>query len=453
IVSSSADIPPVLSAMKQIEPARAMLLGSPLLQSTAMTTKLDKIVRNLRTAGERLKYLQSHDALVILRHSLSVPKMLHILRSSCCVDQPALVEFDVQLRSLLSELLNVSLNDMQWNQASLPVKDGGLRIRSATLLAPSAYLASASGSADLISRILPSSLTVSIDPAICQAERVWFTLGGVSLPSGENRKSQRAWDIELIRVEKERQLSCATDDYNKARLLSVFSPHAGDWLNAAPITSVGLRLSNDIIRVATGLRLGSNLCSPHNCGECGRAVDTLGSHGLSCKDSAGRSSRHNLVNDIIRRELVRANIAAVREPTGLIPGSEKRPDGVTLIPWARGRCMAWDATIVDTVAPSHLSSTRNQAGAAADHAAAHKLQKYSALEATHIIIPVSVETFGAWNRDSLNFVRELGRRATQVTRDPRETTFLLQRLSVAVQRGNAASVRGSLPVNNTELVI
>ena len=43
------------------------------------------------------------------------------------------------------------------------------------------------------------------------------------------------------------------------------------------------------------------------------------------------------------------------------------------------------------------------------------------------------------------FVRELGRRTSMITHDPRETSFLLQRISVAVQKGNAASCAGTLP--------
>jgi len=36
-------------------------------------------------------------------------------------------------------------------------------------------------------------------------------------------------------------------------------------------------------------------------------------------------------------------------------------------------------------------------------------------------------------------VQELGRRMTAVTEDPREATYLFQRMSVALQRGNAVS--------------
>jgi hypothetical protein len=152
------------------------------------------------------------------------------------------------------------------------------------------------------------------------------------------------------------------------------------------------------------------------------------------------------LNDTIYRALIRANIAAVKEPSGLLPGSGLRPDGATIIPWVRGKCLAWDATTPDTLAASHLATTRNCAGAAAAHAAALKEHKYSGLISTHFFVPVAVETLGPWNHEVLDFIRELGRRLTQVTEDPRETTFLLQRISVAVQTGNAASFEGSLPL-------
>ena len=48
--------------------------------------------------------------------------------------------------------------------------------------------------------------------------------------------------------------------------------------------------------------------------------------------------------------------------------------------------------------------------------------------------------------EGLDFVRELGRRTSQATGDPRETSYLLQRISMAVQLGNVASFSGSLPV-------
>ena len=174
-------------------------------------------------------------------------------------------------------------------------------------------------------------------------------------------------------------------------------------------------------------------------------MDASGYHGPSCRRSAGRHPRHSQINDIINLALGRADIPAMKEPSGLVVGSAVRPVGVTLIPWIRGRCLAWDATTPDTFAASHFARTSSPAGAAASHAAEAKIQKYESLSASHFFVPVAIETTGVWCEEGLNFIRELGRRTSLITSDPRETSFLLQKISVAVQRGNAISVGGTPP--------
>ena len=42
-------------------------------------------------------------------------------------------------------------------------------------------------------------------------------------------------------------------------------------------------------------------------------------------------------------------------------------------------------------------------------------------------------------------VQEIGKRITVVTQDSRETSFLFQRLSLALQRGNVVSFLGTFP--------
>ena len=51
-------------------------------------------------------------------------------------------------------------------------------------------------------------------------------------------------------------------------------------------------------------------------------------------------------------------------------------DGSTLIPWSRGKTMAWDVTVPDTYAESHAGDTATEAGASANQAAASKIAKY-----------------------------------------------------------------------------
>ena len=140
------------------------------------------------------------------------------------------------------------------------------------------------------------------------------------------------------------------------------------------------------------------------------------------------------MNDILWRLIKRAQI-----PVSLIRQDGKRPDGVTLLPWARGKPLAWDITVPDTYAESHLQNTACRPGAAADKAAANKSSKYCNLAGTHLFFTVAIETAGTWNQMAVELVQEIGRRTTLVSEDSRETVFLFQRLSIALQRGNAVS--------------
>jgi hypothetical protein len=62
----------------------------------------------------------------------------------------------------------------------------------------------------------------------------------------------------------------------------------------------------------------------------------------------------------------------------------------------------------------------------------------------YCFVPIAVETLGALGDDVSDFLHQLGRRIANVTGERRATEFLLQRLSVAIQRGNAASVLGTV---------
>ena len=85
--------------------------------------------------------------------------------------------------------------------------------------------------------------------------------------------------------------------------------------------------------------------APYSC-VCGKAaVDARGLHGLACRRSAPRQQRHSHINDIIWRAMKRAQIPVVKEPVGLMRQDGKRPEGTTILPWSRGRPLAWDVTV------------------------------------------------------------------------------------------------------------
>jgi hypothetical protein len=132
--------------------------------------------------------------------------------------------------------------------------------------------------------------------------------------------------------------------------------------------------------------------------------------------------------------LTRADIPAVKEPKGLVQLDGKRPDGLTLVPWLSGRCATWDITVVDTLAASYVSQS---AISAAEVAADRKIAKYGTLNQSHHFFPVAIETLGPFSECSQDFIKEIGRRTTLRTSDPRETAFLFQRISIALQRFNS----------------
>ena len=114
----------------------------------------------------------------------------------------------------------------------------------------------------------------------------------------------------------------ASTDIDKACITEILAQHSSDWLFALPISECGLRLGDEAIRVAIGLRLGLNICESLTC-PCGANVDARGLDDLACERSAGRSTRHQQLNDLIRRALKRADIPSTKEPTCFVTGRRK----------------------------------------------------------------------------------------------------------------------------------
>ena len=107
--------------------------------------------------------------------------------------------------------------------------------------------------------------------------------------------------------------------------------------------------------------------------------------------------------------------------------------------------LVWDFTCNDTLASTYVTKTSVVAGGLADKFEETKLEHYEDLMSTHIVTPMAVETMGSWGQMGLGFIKELGARITNVTKDNRSTSYLFQALSMAIQRGNAISVMGTVP--------
>ncbi|OXA39608.1 hypothetical protein Fcan01_25760 [Folsomia candida] len=433
----------VAPGIQLLSPESAMLLGAPLTKE-AMEVVLAAKTAQLANFSQRLQQLSTHSAFFLLRASISIPRLIYFLRCAPSWRKlDSLAHYDATLKDALEAILNCSLSAAAWMQSSLPVKEGGLGIRHAVDVAITCFLASVHSVLPHMERLLPGDLH-GTDAAMIEGEERWTALGPAELPAETIRGVQAAWERPILDITLSQLTQGATTPEDTARYRALRDKFAGSWLNALPSPQLGTLLSNESFRVSISLRLGCDVCQPHKC-PCGAQVTARGYHGLSCRRSAGRWSRHEAANDVIARALRSAEVPCIREPAGCSTQDGKRPDGMTLIPWSRGKSLLWDFTCVDTFAPSYLSNTVRYQGAAASMAEDRKRKRYAFLLDRFIFVPVAMETTGVWGQEGLSLINQIGERITARTGQPNSVTFLRQRISLAVQRGNVASILGTLP--------
>ena len=111
------------------------------------------------------------------------------------------------------------------------------------------------------------------------------------------------------------------------------------------------------------------------------------------------------------------------------------------MPWSKGLPLVWDFSCVDTMAPSRIS-LRNIT--AAQDGEIRKATKYRELEECYHFHAIVGETIGGWGPQSFHFLKSLGKLLTSKLCEPRAGYYLRQRLSIAIARGNCASVYGTM---------
>ena len=199
----------------------------------------------------------------LLRSCLALPKFSYILRTS----PPSYIEqasrdFDVAVRETLEVILGGPLSEWSGLKASLPSSRGGINLRSASLHAPAAFLAS-SCSQELVGKMLgrlpsrsPHVGSAVAALATSTSRPDWQLLEDIDVPL-----QQHSLSLAIDEAAYQRLLSSAPSSHDHALAHSSVLPHAGDWLNGVPSTALGLHLHDQEFRCCLRYWLGVPLHS------------------------------------------------------------------------------------------------------------------------------------------------------------------------------------------------
>ena len=218
-------------------------------------------------------------------------------------------------------------------------------------------MASAASTATLVLKLLPLFLHPIADRSTLNILAAWqsavepATLAPVDMAATR----QRAWDDSCCQRSSSLLLSSAVDDSGSGH---------GSAPASLPCQALGCRLSRFHPWPADGRRRhqgggGSGVsaltCASHTHAHAMSSWMPVARTGWPASEVAGALSppSHSLLNDVgpCGGDALRAQVPSCKEPAGLSRSDGKRPDGVLLIPWSRGRCVTWDVT------SSHLPSS------------------------------------------------------------------------------------------------
>ncbi len=90
-----------------------------------------------------------------------------------------------------------------------------------------------------------------------------------------------------------------------------------------------------------------------------------------------------------------------------------------------------------------MNISSSKAGAVADLAERKKHNHYVSLKENHLFTPIAFESLGSCGVETKNFLVRLGKLMKKASGEARSLDYLFQKVSIAIQRGNAACIFGT----------
>ena len=351
----------------------------------------------------------------LLRTCAGFTRMVHSMRCNPpTAQQHALATFDQMVRACFGGLTGIHLTSQQWDQAGRSFAQAGLALRSATLHAPGAYLASLGASVAACSEL---------DAGFCPTQAL--SSNGVatalaalnsSLPSHAQLTLDKALSLSQQGVSGLLDLASWEKQLSVASLAERASLHSETGLGAraflAAVPSGKTRMEKPVFVAELRVRLGV-ADSPDDtwCPRCDGILDRFSHHAGVCVAGGERVHRHYAVRDLLFSWAEKAGLHPEKERPGLLlpqtpedvqPG-RRRPADVFL--------PALAVAVTAHQRQDTLALASSKAGAAAEQYARHKEQHLNTAEACSqqgvSFVPMVCETTGHWEPGAAGVLRHV----------------------------------------------
>ena len=235
-------------------------------------------------------------ALLLLRQCGGFCKLVHLARST----PPSLIAegleyFDNDVRHCFALSTAVGTTNNAWKQAQLSLSRGGLGLRRLSENSSACYIASLSmaGMCSETNQHLLNAID-KFNEHVSNEDTV--TLETIRETSCRQKMLSNKLEDSLFA-----QLFSKSSLPDRARLLSVSSPHAAAWLSTAPSPGLNLQLEPSEFQAALQWWLGVSISGSQGatCPHCpAHSLDPLGHHALTCKHGGDVVIRHNRLQDV-----------------------------------------------------------------------------------------------------------------------------------------------------------
>jgi hypothetical protein len=392
----------------------------------------------------------------LLRFCLDACKLTWTLRTSpTLLHQDILQRTDLALRATLGKIIGSELSDTQWAQAKLPLRQGGLGIRSPADIAAASRIAAyltwldsaeknleydEAGLCPLIDeqrliQQLSTEVGTQVDPV-----REWGTSKKIAPTDGPCCSQQ--WWTEKAAIRTKQRISTGATPRDEARLHHQKGPIATGWMSVRPSEAAGTLIDSPTYRTLLKWHLGQAIL-PDDWGgghcplQCSATVDIYGDHIVTCKRNK-LWERHLGIQSYISRCLLHSGIPYKCEVS--MNNDTKRDADILLQRWENGAGLAIDVAVCHSTPPSMPNISTTHADSLLANRADRKRAKYQA-RCTAIgarFEPLVLSTWGTFSPGGESTWRDIVRRlATSYTGGARHTRIaeLHQGLSVALMRG------------------